>query len=113
MKDMTTIEMRAGEEDDLFDKVCEQLMALSPPGVGAGSLSKDTLLLEELGLDSLKFVDLTVALETMLEVPEFPMQEWIDAQLEAGRALTVGQLVIACQRVSQAASGGTSDLQSD
>jgi acyl carrier protein len=54
-------------------------------------------LVEDLGIDSLKFVDLTVALEDAFELDEFPMQAWVDreAHKEAPR-FTVLALARAC-----------------
>lgn len=73
-----------------------QLLALQIPGLRLDHLGDDALLIEDLGLDSLKFVDLTVALEDALGICEFPMQDWVDRQLEREAPLSLGALVIAC-----------------
>jgi acyl carrier protein len=53
--------------------------------------------IEDLGLDSLAMVDLTVLLEDRLALREFPMQEWADAEaVRDGRRYTVASLVHAC-----------------
>lgn len=91
--------------------VREQLVALNIPGVSAETLEWDTLLVDELGVDSLKFVDLTVGLEEALGLDVLPMQEWVDAQMQANRPLSIGELVAACQsalsRADGSAKGGT------
>jgi acyl carrier protein len=81
----------------IFDKVCEQLATLGTPGIDYLSLGETAHLIDEIGLDSLKFVDLTVRLEEAFGLSEFPMQEWIDEQLASGRPLTLGELVRACE----------------
>ncbi|MDD9970189.1 MAG: acyl carrier protein [Myxococcales bacterium] len=57
----------------------------------------DTLLVEDLGIDSFTFVELTARIEEVFELDEFPMQEWVDARIDAGKALTVGGLAEACE----------------
>jgi acyl carrier protein len=91
---MMTIEMNS---QVIFDKVREQLVTLAAPGVDCGSLDATAHLIDEIGMDSLKLVDLTVRLEDAFGLAEFPMQEWIDAQLGAGRPLTLGELARACE----------------
>jgi acyl carrier protein len=84
------------QHDAVFRRVCEQLVAVSPVGQDPALFHAGADLLNDLALDSLRLVDLTVLLESALELPEFPMQVWIDTQLERGRPLTVGELVAAC-----------------
>lgn len=79
--------------------VREQLLQLELAGLHAHVIDEQSLLIEDVGLDSLRFVDLTVGLEDALQIPEFPMQDWVDAQVEAGRPLTVGALVLECERL--------------
>jgi hypothetical protein len=57
------------------------------------------LLIEDLGLDSLKFVDLTLSLERVLPTSEFPMQYWVDSRIESGLPLNVGGLVEECAAI--------------
>ena len=92
---------------ELLAIVREQLMRLEPAGPHAQgvAIGEHSLLIEDVGLDSLRFVDLTVALEDALRIPEFPMQEWVDAQVEGDRPLTVGALVLECERLVAASSG--------
>lgn len=96
----------AASERALFELVCAQLLALSSCDLSSTALSEHTKLVEDLGLDSLKFVDLTVNLEDALGIAELPMQEWIDAELEAGRSLTVGALIAVCRAATSAPSEG-------
>jgi acyl carrier protein len=85
-----------------FGAVTQVLRALPIAGIATAPMGRDSRLVDELGLDSLLFVDLTVALELALELPEFPMQDWVDGELEAGRPLTVGALADACARLCAA-----------
>lgn len=96
---MLDLDVRPG--DAVFALVCRALRACAP-NAARQELSLRTLLIEELDLDSLKFVDLTVALEDALGIDEFPMQEWVDSELEAGRPLDVGSLVAWCRRMRAA-----------
>jgi hypothetical protein len=48
-------------------------------------------------MDSLRAVDLAVALEEALGLREFPIQEWADSEaLQDGPRFTLGSLVAAC-----------------
>jgi acyl carrier protein len=92
----TTAQDHAQIDPDVLTRVRLQLLALAPHSA-MGELTEAALLMDDLGLDSLKLVDLTVRLESALEIAEFPMQEWVDGQLESGRPLSVGELARACQ----------------
>jgi acyl carrier protein len=60
---------------------------------GHVAIEPDTSLVEDLGLDSLAFVDLTLRLEAKLGVRELPLQDWIDAEVaRPGRRYTLGSL---------------------
>ena len=83
----------------LLELVTGQLGALGLEGVIPRHIHEHSLLIEDLGLDSLKFVDLTLRLEEALGIEEFPMQDWVDAQHEAQESLSVGALVEACASV--------------
>jgi acyl carrier protein len=85
----------------VFLAVRQQLAALLLPG-STLEINEESLLIEELGLDSMKFVDLTVNLEDALHISELPMQAWIDEELESGRSLSVGGLVQACRAALRA-----------
>lgn len=72
--------------------------------VPAGGIGLDTSLVDDLALDSIRFVDLAVALEEALGIPEFPLQGWIDAELASPdeTRFTVRSLLEYCRRaVSQ------------
>ena len=63
------------------------------------TLSLDTSLVDDLGLDSVRLLALTLELEDALHIAEFPMQEWSDEQI--GRAqprFTLGSLIALCVR---------------
>lgn len=78
------------------------LLALELPDVTAAQIRADSSLLDDFGIDSLKFVDLTVNLEDGFGIETFPMQAWVDRQLDAGSRLTVAELATACrQRLSE------------
>jgi acyl carrier protein len=56
-------------------------------------------LVEDLGIDSIRFVDLAFALEDALGLAEFPMQAWADEEATRGdKRYTVGSLVERCVR---------------
>lgn len=57
-------------------------------------LTPDVSLVEDLGLDSLAFVELTLRLEGRLELGELPLREWIDTQsMSPGGRYTLGSLL--------------------
>ena len=73
-----------------------QLRILGMPGLRDDEIQSSSLLVDDLGLDSMKFVDLTVALEKALGIGVFPMQDWVDERIRYGEPLSVGALVTAC-----------------
>jgi acyl carrier protein len=82
----------------VLDTVRRQVALLSvDAGVDYDRIGPETSLVEDLCFDSLRFVDLTLALEQELGLKEFPMQTWVDEQTEKEtRAFTVQALVDAC-----------------
>lgn len=58
-------------------------MVLEDLGVCAEDVLMTSSLVSDLGMESMRFVDLTIMLEDMFGFP-FPMQQWIDAELAAG-----------------------------
>lgn len=63
-------------------------------------------LVDDLRIDSLMFVDLTVLLEQELGVAEFPMQRWMDSEtLGRDPRYTVESLVRECMRVAPPSTG--------
>jgi acyl carrier protein len=54
---------------------------LSERGIDDPKLEDSTSIVDDLGLDSLDFVELTVALEEQTGLEEFPMQAWVDEQM--------------------------------
>jgi acyl carrier protein len=70
---------------------------LEDSGIEMGEIRPDSSLIQDLGLDSLKFVDLTLALEEAFSLSEFPMQEWVDEEArKRPPAFTVSALARAC-----------------
>lgn len=68
-------------------------------GTQEDGIQLESSLVDDLELDSLKFVDLMGAIETAFGIDEFPMQAWVDAELEReGSRFTVAALLDACLR---------------
>ena len=62
-------------------------------GVASVAIDPDTSLADDLALDSLLFVDLTLRLEARLGIPELPLRDWADAEsLRPGRRFTLRSL---------------------
>ena len=100
-----TDEVRAEARLDVLGMLRGQILALQIPGTEGERIDEATRLVEDLGLDSLKFVDLTVGIEDELGLDEFPMQDWVDDELAHDRALTVGALADACRAALARRSG--------
>jgi acyl carrier protein len=65
--------------------------------MSCAEITADSHLLLDVGLTSLKFVDLTLSLEKAFGFDEFPIQEWIDLEQSLGdRGFRVQALVDAC-----------------
>ena len=78
---------------------------LQERGVREPELGAQTSLLE-LGMDSLKLVELAVILEETLHLREFPMQRWADEEsARDDRRFTVGSLIDFCCSVLSHESG--------
>jgi acyl carrier protein len=92
------------QRESLFDLVRLELVKVAMTEVTADDIGPDSLLIEELGVDSLSFVDLALALEDLLEVDEFPMQAWVDECVSHDQPLTVGSLVAACDQLVRPSS---------
>ena len=99
---MTLDDQISIDRDHVTRSVCRSIAGvLDEPSVDAERITAEQNLIE-LGLDSLKLVDLAVALEDDLGIPEFPLQRWADA--EASRPeprFTVGALVTTCVELLQ------------
>ncbi len=75
------------------------LLAGIARGMGLAEITPETSIVEELGLDSLKLLELTLAIETNLALTDFPMQDWYDAEAaKDGARFTVESLAGACER---------------
>jgi len=86
-------------QNTVFEKVRKALERVDARVVAA-QVNLDTSVVHDLGLDSLRFVDLTIALEEALNIGEFPIQEWHDAEstLASEPRFTMGSLVALCIR---------------
>ncbi len=65
-----------------------------------GEPQLDANLFNDLGFTSLQIVDLALCIEQTLDLQEFPLQAWLDAQPTLGPlAFTVRSLVLQCERL--------------
>lgn len=99
LEKLSKAEGAATRDSNVLAAVCGEILALLPAASPLNRVAESALLIDDLGIDSLKFVDLTVRLERALGLAEFPMQDWIDAQGASGRPLSVGELALACQNL--------------
>lgn len=61
------------------------------------TLRPETSLVEDLGLDSVRFIELTLELEQVLELDELPIQRWSDQEAaRAGARYTLRSLTAFC-----------------
>jgi acyl carrier protein len=94
---MTNVIENAAVDDSVLKTLYAVILALAGKGSNADTLQPDSRLIEDLGLDSFKIVELTVRIEDAFGLAEFDMQAWVDERVESGEALTVGSLARACQ----------------
>ena len=87
--------------DHMLSRVRELVRAIRNEEQVGGRLHDDMHLIQDIGLDSMNFVDLTVSIERALGIDEFPMQDWLDQTLEAGEPPTLRALARACQALQQ------------
>src|SRR5689334_7889645 len=81
--------------NDLLQLIADEVLTLLRERHSAAcpSIEPNTSLVEDLGLDSLAFVDLTLRLEARLEIAELPLQDWIDAEgMRRDRKYTLSSL---------------------
>jgi acyl carrier protein len=70
-------------------------------GRASKEITWESSLIDDLGLDSLDFVDLTLELESAFCMEEFPMQQWVDAEkVKKQNRFTVASLAKACLKVT-------------
>ena len=68
-------------KDEVFEAIrTELLRLLEPKGIRLIDIQLEASIVTDLGMDSLLFVDLIIALEGALGIAQFPMQEWVDEQ---------------------------------
>jgi acyl carrier protein len=102
-----TLPIATSTRRTLHDAVVRALRRVNPRL--ERDIDENDSVVDDLGFDSLKMVELAFALEDELGVTEFPLQLWWDAQqtgTESGR-FTVGSLVLhAATRTSFASGAG-------
>jgi acyl carrier protein len=91
------------EVDETFEIVARALLRVTMAGVTRESIVPGSRIVEDLGVDSLRFVELTVALESALRIDEFPMQQWVDERVSLDQPLSVESLVAVCSQLRGAA----------
>lgn len=71
-------------------------------------IHSETSIVDDLGLDSLRFADLAIALEREFHIQEFPLQDWLDgetaAAAEGGVRFCVRSLADQCRRLAAESS---------
>jgi acyl carrier protein len=83
-------------KDDIATKVRAALVQVDRR-FGRRELLADMSLVDDLGMDSIRFLDLTFAIEDLLNLTEFPIQQWVDAEsTRSGPRFTVRSLVAFC-----------------
>lgn len=80
-----------------FSIVARILTSLADLPIKLEEVTYETQLIDDIGLDSIRFVDLTVKLEDALGLSEFPMQEWVDQCMAGDGRMTAGGLTCACE----------------
>jgi acyl carrier protein len=90
-------------EAQIFERIRPDLVELARAhGVRSEAVHLGASLVDDLGIDSLKFVDLTLAIERRLGLCEFPMQIWADLEMQRdGDRFSVASLVHACAEAVQ------------
>jgi len=65
---------------------------------GVSAIDAEDSLVDDLGFESMTFVDLTLLLETKLGIEAFPIQAWSDQQAtrQTGKRFTIQSLIDAC-----------------
>lgn len=72
-------------------------------------LRGDMHLVDDIGLDSMSFVDLTVSIESAFGIAEFPMQDWLDRRYELDEPITLEALARACHALRPHGDAAASD----
>lgn len=87
--------------DDVECRVLAVLRKLATDmGFDQSLVQPEASLVDDMGCDSFRFVDLTLSLEKALEISEFPLHVWADAEgSKSDRRFTVRSLVKEVQRV--------------
>lgn len=95
-------------EDRAIEAVRGLLLGLlAERGITSQAVEPDTSIVDDLGFDSLDFVDLTLELESAMGLEEFPIQQWADIQMDqAPPRFTVRALALAGLAAHSKASNG-------
>jgi acyl carrier protein len=91
--------MSNSEFNEVLSAVCSALHQVDRR-IQSDAIQAEKSLIDDFGLDSLKFIDLTLALQQLVCIPEFPMEQWMDQErLAMEPRYTVGSLVRFCIRL--------------
>jgi acyl carrier protein len=94
--------------ESMLDAIYEALVRVNKK-IHRGDIHESSSLVEDLGLDSVRFVELTFALEDVFQLDAFPMDDW--AAGEAARSdkrFTVASLALRLEALGSAARGTAS-----
>lgn len=84
-------------DSDLFAGVMRALRIVER-GLCAKHIGLDMSLVTDLGIDSIRLVDLTFALQDCVGIEDFPTQQWVDDEMRKdGARFTVRSLVEHCE----------------
>jgi acyl carrier protein len=85
-------------DSDTFLRIRDVLAALS--AVPPCDIHPECHLLLDLGLTSLKFVDLTIGLERSFGFAEFPLQDWLDEEQQRdAEGFRLSSLMAICEHL--------------
>ena len=83
----------------VFETVCK-LLGTFVDALPSDRITPATSIVHDLGMTSLKMVDMTLALEDAFQIEEFPIQDWIDGEAQKGEGgFAVQSLVDECVRL--------------
>jgi acyl carrier protein len=84
-----------------LDAIHEALFRINRK-ISRADVHESSSLIDDLGLDSVRFVELTFALEDVFELDAFPMDEWAASEMaRPGKRFTVASLADRLRAVRQ------------
>jgi acyl carrier protein len=96
MSDQEHVPSKYWDPEEALNQVRMALVRIDRRLANRGIHSSSSLV-DDLGFDSMRFVDLAVTLEDCFHIRELPLQEWYDAESTNDAArFTVGSLVALC-----------------